>query len=1193
MRTDSMVQKKINSILWALLCLIVFFSFCKVTASAETFEGENGWSYQAEGLTLTAENEKTGEKASVTLSADGVFWKNRDGLSMTDSSLFLEDGWIGKEGIEDFHLLYEGKTASGVAYSAMTPPSEAGSYTVRLVLYRVKYDSEGGWFSTEKMPFYQTSISSGNYEVKNHTDEEIRVGQNVKLSSDGYYQVGTVEELLYVVNYCGMDANIEITQDIVYNPISVDEYRQAASGSKTVYNWIPIGTESDPYTGTIRGNGHTIYGLANWDGLQYAGFIGVGKGCSIMDLTLSDCVFGGNWWDEAGRVGIFTGLLVLSSEDGHEIRYSNLNAYHSVSSGCVAGTLIGECKTVETNDITITKKTYAEKRNYLTLSNCTSESAMIARICGGGIMGKLNGGTVVTIADCLNTGKLESGECVGGILGETSGLWQRLVFFRCVNTGEMNCSVTNSRKMGGVIGYLNRRAAEGYDLSSLNGLLKTYREDDYDCYFNDIKFEYCFSLGIGNSNMAGGITGEVEPSYMASSLQGWLWAINCKGIQSCDTETAAFSTFPIIFSYDGEEYRYTNSAQDTCSGFGHFLGPVWKVTDGNTCGDTGKKSKNCIVCGVEAETEELPVHAHYACETHCEYCSAELTACKKHEYIYTANGNRITAYCTTCHKTESVWIEINGELAPETAVFWLCEGEADISIKKSAGWDNSFPLVRLVFKNSKGKVSYNTVPADPEEFGTVSLQAYTGKVITSEKAITSPIGISAYWHDWKYTSSGITLHASCTHCGASASVTMDADGAHAANQSAVRNGFKDYDYEVFIDNGWRGQKGIEDYCILYDGTSVAENYKTGKKCDAFRRPTDAGTYSARAVLLTNSLDPETVYLSTASVAFYISGVPFSQCDRKFYSSAEINKIFAENIPSKNSEGYYQVGTREELLFVLYSGVLDAKIDITADITMNPITVNDETGEVLCGSYDIFIWIPFGFYRTGENSYELNSNGFSGTIRGNGHTISGLYNVSNDSNMGFVGFGKGCTITDLTLENCVFSATYGCGAFVGLYATERPDGSLMTLSGLNAYHCHISSEDAAGGIIGMVYPSYNPMYGSDTGVPYPSSYLTDDCMERLYYAGGSIRESDLLKRNYFTIKNCVSGSSVTGDAAGGIIGDFMNATVYTVENCTNFGLVNGVSAGGILGRIDHRWQKLLLKSCSNAGKINLSCIRTAF
>jgi len=1190
-----------------LFCILSFLIVCAlcIPVSADSMSGSGDWVYRAEGLSLTAENSVTGEKASVTLDADGAFVKDRTGLPMTDSSLFREESWTGKEGIDDYHLLYEGETASGVAYSALTPPADPGSYTVRIVLYKVKYDSEGGWLSTEKLPFYQASVPSGEYSVESHTEEEILKGKNVTLSADGYYQVGTAEELLYVVNHCGMSANMDITNDIIYNPISVDADRQAASGSETVYSWIPVGTEADPYTGNIRGNGHTIYGLANWDGLTYGGLIGVGMGCSVTDLTLSDCVFGADWWDEKTRVGVFAGLVLLSSDDGHEICFSGLNAADSVVSGCVAGTLIGECRTMEVNDLAPTAQTYSDKRNYLTISGCTSESAVVARITGGGLIGKLSGGTVVTVSDCINTGRLDSGETVGGIVGEVSGIFQRLVFRRAVNTGEMTCTTENSRKMGGVIGFLDRAAGESYDLSSISSILQADRMDDCSCYFNDVLFEKCCSLGIGYSSYAGGLIGLAEPAYLStyrsgtiSSIRtgsgsfkiinrGSLWAIRCMGIQSCDTETAGYADNPVIFSDGGEEYQYTDSAKAACSALGHFPGAVRKVAGGSTCGEAGAWEEHCLLCGEKTETGELPVCSHYACETRCERCGAELTACKKHDLIYVVSGKRITAHCTVCHKIETASLVIDGEETTESADFCFCDGAPAISILKSDGWDGSMPLLRLVFTNAKGKETINTIPSEPEDFGTVALQAYTGKLLASVKASTEPVTVSAHWHEWKYSASGVTLSASCSHCHAGASVTMDADGANAANLNAVRNGFTNYEYEIFIDNGWRDQKGIAEYSILYDGTSVAPNYKTGKKCDAFRRPADAGTYSARAALLTNPLDPDTAYLSTESVSYYISTVPFSQCDRRFYSSLEINRILSENAPSVNGEGFYQVGTREELLWVIYSGLLDAKIDIIADITVNPITVNDETGEVLCGSYDIFNWVPFGCYSTGEGTYAENPQGFTGTIRGNGHTISGLYNLSTDENMGFISRGKGCNVSNLTLENCVFSAKNACGALIGRYDAETPDLSQMTISGLSAYRCYITATEYAGGIIGMVFPSYSPSAGGDRHIPAPSTYLNSKCLTFKYYGVNiPITEEYIIRHNYFTIRDCVSGSTVKGGtAAGGIVGVFPWGTVVTVENCTNFGYVeSSKSAGGILGEASRKWQRLVIRNCLNGGTV---------
>jgi len=1170
MRTTSAGQKIIHGLIRAFLCLIVSLAVFRIPASAETVEGKFGWSYRAEGKSLIAENGAEGLSASVTLDQHGTFRVNRTGMSANEPGLITEDNWDEQLWIDDYYLLYEGTAADGTAYVSLTPPewkglgtSSGGVYTVRLVLLKDPGDLSTVYVSSEKISFYQASLALENFSWVSLSDS-LTAADKPALSADGYYLVGTARELLYVSVYGGSGANIELTSDIVFNPIYIDSDSQAYSACQTVYFWTPLGSEVSPYTGMIRGNGHTIYGLWDWAEGDCSGFIAVGRGCSVTDLTLSDCVFRSS----ARSTGAFVGRLFLTSSDGHAMNFTGLHAENCAVLGNHAGGVIGEARTVEANDLRPVEQTWWStiKRNYLTVSDCTVNSHIIGKRGAGGIIGFVNGGTVVSLKNCANTDYVAADVAAGGILGKAEGVWQRLYLYNCANTGPVSAGSNAGSYAGGVVGVINSTGAGSLDearqtelyAALYNSRMNTgnyYRNDTAARWYNDTKLANCYSTGSLNGSANGGVIGYLcikrEQDFLASACM-----VRC-GRLSSYPEVGETAEGSISFSTLNEQsatrcFSLSYSSQ-ICSKAGkHFSGLYYEFTD-SSCNQEGRAVKKCLICGSEISGSELTLsaHRHIGREKTCLLGDGEHPACSGHEWEYQVSGNAILARCKNCHREESAWIELPGDryhTATEKLVS-LCNENPEIALKKTSDWDGTFPLVRLVFTSPAGKVSYNTMPSDPEDYDTVYLQMYTGgKLKATTIAATEKVTLTAVWHDWQYSASGATLHADCSHCGSSPSVTIDADGANAANRNAVRKGFKNYDYEIFIDNGWEGQKGIAEYSILYDGTSVAEGYKTGKKCDAFRRPTDAGSYTARAVLLSNPLDPETVYLSTESVPYYISGVPVSQCERKYYSSADYVNMSWPNI----EDGYiFQVGTREELIQAqrlshVYCDLgIEITINITADIIVNPITVNEETGEVLCGAYDIFVWVPFGceLIDADAGTYKQTESGFTGTIRGNGHTITGLFNINNDQNMGFVSYGKGsCTITDLTLENCVFSASDSCGTFIGRHDLDQTSGKMITLTALRAYHCSISSKSFAGGILGMAKD-----------------------------ANGNIQ-------------TCISGSSVTGDCSGGIAGDIIEGYYFGFTDCINFGPINGVEAGGILGRTEQTSCWLVLNGCVNAGKI---------
>ena len=63
-------------------------------------------------------------------------------------------------------------------------------------------------------------------------------------------------------------------------------------------NWTPIGTGSQPYTGTFEGNGKTITGLTvNQEGTSYVGLIGyLGSGGKVQNLTLEQVDITGRFY---------------------------------------------------------------------------------------------------------------------------------------------------------------------------------------------------------------------------------------------------------------------------------------------------------------------------------------------------------------------------------------------------------------------------------------------------------------------------------------------------------------------------------------------------------------------------------------------------------------------------------------------------------------------------------------------------------------------------------------------------------------------------------------------------------------------------------------------------------------------------------------------------------------------------------
>ena len=99
--------------------------------------------------------------------------------------------------------------------------------------------------------------------------------------------------------------------------------------------WTPIGTESQPYTGTFDGNGKTITELKITGSNDYAGLFGrIGSGGTVKDVTLTKAsVTGGN----------IVGGVVGSLQNGCSLMacYSTGNVTATLTTG-YAGGVVGQ-----------------------------------------------------------------------------------------------------------------------------------------------------------------------------------------------------------------------------------------------------------------------------------------------------------------------------------------------------------------------------------------------------------------------------------------------------------------------------------------------------------------------------------------------------------------------------------------------------------------------------------------------------------------------------------------------------------------------------------------------------------------------------------------------------------------------------------------------------------------------------------
>ena len=285
-----------------------------------------------------------------------------------------------------------------------------------------------------------------------------------ELKQDGdFYLISTADELRLfasMVNSGQTSINGRLTADILLNDIS--DWENWNESTAPANSWTPIGSGSQPFTGTLDGDGHSVSGIYINSTADYQGLVGVlGSGRTRNIGVKASYIKGGYYvggvcgYNYGGTVSncYNTGSVEGNSSVGGlcGMNYGNvINCYNngSVEGNEIVGGLCG--------------------MNYRNVSNCYNTGSVEGNYSVGGLCGFNNGGTVT---NCYNTGSVTGNDYVGGVCGQnTMG-----TVTNCYNTG----NVTGNDYVGGLCGqnydnvtncyYLTGTAAGGINGSDAAG----------------------------------------------------------------------------------------------------------------------------------------------------------------------------------------------------------------------------------------------------------------------------------------------------------------------------------------------------------------------------------------------------------------------------------------------------------------------------------------------------------------------------------------------------------------------------------------------------------------------------------------------------------------------------------------------------------------------------------------------------
>lgn len=340
--------------------------------------------------------------------------------------------------------------------------------------------------------------------------------------------------------------------------------------------WTPVGTKTDPFTGTLRGSNKTISGLTIIadSSLDAYGLIAYSSNATIDNLKLSGVSFTASNISKSYSIGALVGSGSTTTITNIEVSGTYSIAKQSSTYSVIAGGVIGN--------------SYQDKISY-----CTNHISIQNARYGGGVIGSTY---LATPTYCYNDAEISASSYAGGIVGYST---YYVYCIACKNDGK----VTATSSAGGIAGWVSEQAFFSYCIN--NGQITSSTDNTFQgsggligaCYdtsggsLSSVRIEYSYNTGTINAPYAGGLVGTTYTIYLqqtynkgsisASSYAGSLYglasrytvkeslasgSISCSGIKSIfgrglvtGTCPDSYYTFSSTSSFYKTEGTYTNS----------------------------------------------------------------------------------------------------------------------------------------------------------------------------------------------------------------------------------------------------------------------------------------------------------------------------------------------------------------------------------------------------------------------------------------------------------------------------------------------------------------------------------------------------------------------------------------------------------------------------------------------------------
>ena len=874
---------------------------------------------------------------------------------------------------------------------------------------------------------------------------------------DGYYAIGTAAELYgfaALINGSeddeALSAKAVLTADIVVNE-NVLKADGTLNGTPT-YSWTPIGTNSNKFSGTFDGNGHTISGLyfnnttSDYypNGGKFVGLIGCANGAVIKNVAVVDSYLRG-----AQYVGGICGY-------GYN---TNTTITYCYNTGTVSG--------------------YSDYVGGIcgydgTETNCYNTGTVSGYSDVGGICGSYG-----TQTNCYNTGTVSGYRQVGGICSYSGTQTNCYYLEGCgkdgnnvvqygvgnIRTGQTTADVagkttaaTTEEFASGKIAYLLNGSTSGDNIA----WYQTIGTDAYPVLDKTHAVVYVTQpCTIGFSNTEGAVT----PHSSMDEL-GHCTACGRYTVQGTLVTESNCSSLNLSADFVGY-YAINNTAE-----------LYWLANEVNN----GNATINAVLTA-DIVVNENVLNADGTLNGTPTYSWTPIgTYDKNYKGIFDGNGHTISGLYFD-NTTDGNY--------PDGGVYVGLIGYANGAAIKNVGVIDSYLKGNYSVGGICGKGSDSDI-TNCHNTGTVSGSSYYVGGICGERSnsnitncySTGTVSGSGYYVGGICGNAGYGTQTNCYYLKGSAT---NSGGGVSATAEEFASGKIAYLLNGSTSEGniaWRQTLGDgndaypvldKTHAVVYATTapchtfSNTEGPKEHSPMDKTGRCTDCGQFIAQEPTLVTESNYSSFNLTADFIGYYAISNPV---DLYWFA----NEVNSGNTTIKNAV-------------------------LTADIVVNEKVLKEDG--TLNGT-PTYSWTPIG----------TNSKKYTGTFDGNGHTISGLYfNNTTDGYypaggccVGLIGYAYTATIKNVGVIDSYIRGYQCVGGICGddnsskitnCYNTGTVSGSSQYVGGICGYslttnitNCYntgtVSGDYYVGGICGC-YGTQNNCYNTGTVSGYSSSY----------------------------------------------------------------------------------------------------------